>query len=672
MTISPYDSLPVGNNNKSSENTGAMEYVEIDLEQLQAMSEPVIGKDSETLSPTENAESHGEALQAPDMPSYETEESIGTQQSGAASEDAAAPEEKPSSEIAVQPAKHDTPRFAEPAGNSFSSTASGSSEPAVKNNPHIPSKAAGKTIPVDVPPQYSMLGIKNLHGRTEFILPFEEALLVPDTMPDMKSVLFAESRVTPAQPEKLSYRRDDYLAGDITVYTVYAPAPSNNISPASGPAAYSNTPVDVVKSSIAFKTDKCWDDAEGDSFRVKLSVKSISAEMINERKFMVRGQLAITITGISAQELKVFRSAGDDELITATGKITASDLIYENTDSLEISQEFTIGDELPSPVKILKEENSIFETHRQITSGKLVINATILSQLLYIGEADDGETKLSCFSSKTDFTQFIPLSVNADASLMRISFNGSALHTAVENRDKFLLLGDVITHIQAYENKEIVTVSDAYHKSHELCFDAEAKPLRSIQGAVSGEISAREVINITDADRKPAILLCGSCSLSSVEGTCEKNRVVIEGSMPVNLLALDDDGAPFIIQHAIPVRGALAMPEACESAELFVDAAVKEFWFDEINSRQLELNTGLSITVWSLGEEAFCTIDNLRFAETEEPARRSTMAIYVVGCGDTLWDIAKKYRVDMEALSSLNEIDSQAPLPEGAKLFITK
>lgn len=672
MTTSPYDSLPIGNNNKSSKNAGAMEYVEMDLEQLQAMSEPVIGQEQETLSPTENAEAHGEVRPAPDMPSYDTEESSDTQQSGAASEDVSSPEKKSSSETGVKPEKQDTTHFAGPAGNSFSSITAGSSEPAAKNNPHIPSKAAGKTVPVDVPPQYSMLGIKNLHGRTEFILPFEEALLVPDTMPDMKSVLFAEGRVTPAQPEKLSYRRDDYLAGDITVYTVYAPVPSNNISPAAGPAAYSNTPVDVVKSSIAFKTDKCWDDAEGDSFRVTLSVKSISAEMINERKFMVRGQLAITMTGISAQELKVFKSAGDDELITATGKITASDLIYENTDALEISQEFTIGDELPAPVKILKEENSIFETHRQITSGKLVINATILSQLLYIGEADDGDTKVSCFSSKTDFTQFIPLSTNTDVSLMKISFNGSALHTTVENRDKFLLQGDVITHIQAYENKEIVTVSDAYHKSHELCFDTSAKPLRSIQGAVSGEISAREVINITDADKRPAILLCGNCSLSSVKGICEKNRIVIEGSMPVQLLALGDDGAPFIIQHAIPVRGALAMPETCETAELFVDAAVKEFWFDEINSRQLELNTGLSITVWSLSEDNFCTIDNLCFAETEESARRSTMAIYVVGCGDTLWDIAKKYRVDMEALASLNEIDPQAPLPEGAKLFITK
>lgn len=62
MTTSPYDSLPIGNNNKSSKNAGAMEYVEMDLEQLQAMSEPVIGQEQETLSPTENAEAHGEVL----------------------------------------------------------------------------------------------------------------------------------------------------------------------------------------------------------------------------------------------------------------------------------------------------------------------------------------------------------------------------------------------------------------------------------------------------------------------------------------------------------------------------------------------------------------------------------------------------------------------------------
>ena len=51
---------------------------------------------------------------------------------------------------------------------------------------------------------------------------------------------------------------------------------------------------------------------------------------------------------------------------------------------------------------------------------------------------------------------------------------------------------------------------------------------------------------------------------------------------------------------------------------------------------------------------------------------RKYMAIYVVGRHDTLWDIAKKYKSDINTLAEFNQIDPQMSLPEGMKLLIAK
>ena len=58
-------------------------------------------------------------------------------------------------------------------------------------------------IPLTPPPKYAGLSIKNLQGCFEYILPFEESLLVPDTMPDMQKALFAEGRADLAQPNTI-------------------------------------------------------------------------------------------------------------------------------------------------------------------------------------------------------------------------------------------------------------------------------------------------------------------------------------------------------------------------------------------------------------------------------------------------------------------------------------
>ena len=546
-----------------------------------------------------------------------------------------------------------------------------------------PSKPA-TMIPLTPPPKYAGLSIKNLQDCFEYILPFEESLLVPDTMPDMQKALFAEGRADLAQPLKASYDKNDFLAGDITAYTVYRPVRSAP-SPSAGPAAYNDCPVDVVKSIIPFKTDKCWAGAAGDSFRPTVTVRTITAEMINERKFIVRGELLIKMSCIESCEMNVFKEASDDDLVTLKNCVKATCLDHEVSDTIEISQDITIRDDEPAPVKILKTTINVVENHRQLTSGKLVINAAVHLDALYIGEADDGQKKLCSLTNKTDFTQFIVMDDKVDPDLITLTFGCKDISLTIDGDDRFLLQGNVTTLIRSYCNKDLDTVTDAYHKKNDLHFRLDSKEISCVKDILSGEISAREVINPGDPEIKPATLLCGSCGISSIEGHISSDRIIIEGSMPVKILALDEEDVPFVIDHTIPVRGSLDIPSSAmnssgshanvdndKSFRIYIDASVKEFWFSEINSRQLEINTVLSMKVWLFSEENFCTIEDLCFAEEESAPSRRSMALYVVGDGDTLWDVAKRYKADMDSLAVLNDLDPAKPLPSGAKLFIAK
>lgn len=561
---------------------------------------------------------------------------------------------KPSSTANLNEQAPDSMQAAKRQQPSNLATSSAPAQPVIPVQP-----AFAKTTPFDKAPKYDKRSIKNIWGQQEYILPFEESLLVPDTMPDMDHILFAEGRADLTQPAKSSYEKSDFVSGDITLYTVYKPEPN------------ADSPVDVVKSSIAFKTDKCWDKAEGDDFRVTVAIKNISAEMINERKFTARGQLLITFTEIAKKELMVFSGTDDPDLVQSDGYICVTGLDFETDETTEISQEINCREEQPAPVKILKESIRIVENHRQITSGKLVINASIHSQILYLGEKE-GEQKLSCTINKTDFTQFIMVDDSADTDRMKITFHSGNLKAKIESQNKFLLHGQVTTLIQGYKNQEIPIVADAYHKNSEIKFDINAQALSSINDTVTGEISAREVIAPGETEKKPETLLCGSCHIASIQGQLERDKVIIEGTMPVKILALNEENTPFLIENSIPLRGSLEMPSITEDVTLCISSALKEFWFDEINSHQMEINASISLKIWALGKETFKTIENLCFAETKEPARRISMALYVVGSGDTLWDVAKKYKSDMNMLAELNQIDPQKPLSEGMKLLVAK
>ncbi|MEE1430927.1 MAG: DUF3794 domain-containing protein [Clostridia bacterium] len=525
---------------------------------------------------------------------------------------------------------------------------------------------------LDAELHYDNIRLRNRRRTWNYTLPFDETLLVPDTMPDMIQILFSEGRVTPSQPGKTHYSSSDTYSGEILLFTVYRPDGDEG------------TPVDVVRSTISFETSACWgtssaqntSPSQADSDRIyyaTVCLKKVEPSRLNERKFQVRGKLCIAVTEIQKTELHVLRDSSDKNLILKQEKKEAADLIFETEEFADIEQEIAVEEGQPQPVRILKESFTITETHRQISSGKLIINGLLQIQILYLGEDDERENQLCCRREKTEFTQFIPLQSQLNSDLIKVDFSGDGLKLAIENQDTFQLEGQVRIRIHGYGSKQIPVASDAYHKEKSIHFDRKVEALSCLTDVLSGEISAREVVNLTQQDQHPEKLICGSILPSNVSVHPEHGRIVIEGTVPVRILSLDENGRAFVIKSEVPLRGALntsASPEALQEADLFTCSAIKDFWIDTINSRQIEINVNAIIEVWISENREFTTLEH--FTARGEDPQQPAMAIYITSAGDSLWNVAKHYQCDADALVQLNQIDGDAPLTEGAKLLIVR
>ena len=525
---------------------------------------------------------------------------------------------------------------------------------------------------LDAELHYDNIRLRNRRRTWNYTLPFDETLLVPDTMPDMIQILFSEGRVTPSQPGKTHYSSSDTYSGEILLFTVYRPDGGEG------------TPVDVVRSTITFETSACWGTSsaqntppsQADSDRIyyaTVCLKEVEPSRLNERKFQVRGKLCIAVTEIQKTELHVLRDSSDKNLILKQEKKEAADLIFETEEFADIEQEIAVEEGQPQPVRILKESFTITETHRQVSSGKLIINGLLQIQILYLGEDDERENQLCCRREKTEFTQFIPLQSQLNSDLIKVDFSGDGLKLAIENQDTFQLEGQVRIRIHGYGSKQIPVASDAYHKEKSIHFDRKVEDLSCLTDVLSGEISAREVVNLTQQDQHPEKLLCGSILPSNISVHPELGRIVVEGTVPVRILSLDENGRAFVIKSEVPLRGALntsASPEALQEADLFTCSAIKDFWIDTINSRQIEINVNAIIEVWISETREFTSLEH--FTARGEDPQQPAMAIYITSAGDSLWNVAKHYQCDADALVQLNQIDGDAPLTEGAKLLIVR
>lgn len=507
-------------------------------------------------------------------------------------------------------------------------------------------------IPLKDEPGHIITDIKGYGKTTEYLLSFEDSLLVPDTMADMDEILFTETKVSLQNPTKLTYKSDDSISGDITVYTVYQP---------------SEGPIDVVKAVIPFKSDDCLQNSTGDLFKVTVSTREVSAQLVNERKFNVKGKVVLCLLSMENKTLSQLTSPEDEQLIFNINEVGATCLVDEVSDSIEISQEITLKEAQPEPTKILYDRAEVSELHRQITSGKLVINGMIRWKVLYLA------SDVFSLSGKSEFTQFIPISKDLDPNLLNISFREEELKFTIESANKLLISGNIFTSVHCFENRSFTSTKDAYHKIENLYFDVKQQPLHSILDVVTGELSTREVVNLDTSLRETNPVLAGSCEIATLAAKAA-NNINVESEILTNILAFSNEDVAFTIRHNLPLNGILELPQDLPKENLILSpfATIKDFWANAINSRQLEINVCLRITTWLSTSEEFSSIENLRFAMDEDSHKLPSLAIYVVSEKDSLWDVAKRYRITIDEIAQLNNLDISKPLASGTKLLISR
>lgn len=687
MTTSPYDTLPTGKQALAPTSGESIEekpnpitdpyggYEEISLEEAARLATPVINQSQDSgSSPAANRNSGdpGSAKPAASQPASAPDTAMKKMQPAASARTDTQFDDVNNTGNTGSAGTASGSVSLSDAGSSDTASGSASLSDAGSSGTASSSASLSAESLLDAELHYDNIRLRNRRRTWNYTLPFDETLLVPDTMPDMIQILFSEGRVTPSQPGKTHYSSSDTYSGEILLFTVYRPDGGEG------------TPVDVVRSTITFETSACWgtsssqntSPSQADSDRIyyaTVCLKEVEPSRLNERKFQVRGKLCIAVTEIQKTELHVLRDSSDKNLILKQEKKEAADLIFETEEFADIEQEIAVEEGQPQPVRILKESFTITETHRQISSGKLIINGLLQIQILYLGEDDERENQLCCRREKTEFTQFIPLQSQLNSDLIKVDFSDDGLKLAIENQDTFQLEGQVRIRIHGYGSKQIPVASDAYHKEKSIHFDRKVEALSCLTDVLSGEISAREVVNLTQQDQHPEKLICGSILPSNISVHPEHGRIVIEGTVPVRILSLDENGRAFVIKSEVPLRGALntsASPEALQEADLFTCSAIKDFWIDTINSRQIEINVNAIIEVWISETREFTTLEH--FTARGEDPQQPAMAIYITSAGDSLWNIAKHYQCDADALVQLNQIDGDAPLTEGAKLLIVR
>lgn len=538
----------------------------------------------------------------------------------------------------------------------------------------------GKAVkPVEIVPLSSKAIFSTMTSREygnsyKMEAEIEEDLLVPDTEPDMDMILNISANAGSASfniedgismNEAGTIGSNGTVRGELFLEVLYQAAISAG-------DVRSNKMI-LLKNQVPFKKE--WKENFSDlaQMEVSIRIKNIECRIINERKYRVKIRIDLLATEIISCERKMFEDIRDEELEFLREPASILNIAFTKNKESEINENLPVENDRIKPLKIIKSSFTVAENHRQLTGEKLVLNQTIWVRILYLAEiASQGNlsSQPMLFQGKIDNTQFISMDGSKNVTACRISSDASAMKVEINDAaNGFKIEGNVKNKVDFFDMIQRDIVVDFYNKNEDMACDNKEETVCCGFDTKITEQTVRETITMQQDSMEPHRIIYADATVADIVISESERRAEVKGKLQLEILTVKEESRFSLAKKTCEFSTVVDLPEGSSRYVADSRVIVREINADIVNQSQINIMIQLQIEMDICREGAIKLITNPCIIRDEDGGKNYPIILYIVKEDDTLWDVAKRYRVSMDHITQINKVDS---ISEGMKIVIAK
>ncbi len=468
-------------------------------------------------------------------------------------------------------------------------------------------------------------------------------IIVPDIKPDIVSVINTNANSYIYKEEVLEGRiRVD---GNIDAYIVYLADNGENRSIQTTLNFVENIESEEITSSSISKE--------------KVSIESIEAKVLNERKLSIKANLMIRTEVFENSQIEIandFEEIADLQKLRETVEIKS--IIGMNKVKTSIKEDIKV-DNGYEVAEILKTSIELENYENKISYNKVLAKADANIKIIFL--AEDG--KIGLAQSTIPVMSFIDIDKVIDTNICNVEYSIRNMLFKANNKEMHSITCQVDFEVfcEAYESKKIDVIQDMYGIRQNIEFskkDVEveiSKTCPEEKVNLNEKILLEDVMNVLDLDCRPRVVTANKFG-KSYNYECEMDITAYYEADNKNGLNVKSVQIPFIVKL-----------EASDE-QIEFNMMKKEF---TISGENVDINMEILVKEKSTNMKRISIIENAETKEAEEESDYK-MFLYFVKAGDTIWNIAKKFRVSMEEVIKLNNLENPEKINVGDCLYIMR
>lgn len=468
-------------------------------------------------------------------------------------------------------------------------------------------------------------------------------IIVPDIKPDIVNIINTNGNAY-IYKEDISQGRLR-LDGNIDTYVVYL---SDN-----GETRSMQTTISFIE-SIEDKEikEEMWS-------KYKVNIESIDTKVLNERKISIKVNLKIMAEFFEKTEIQILEELEDRKGIEKLKEtVNMKSIIGMNSSKVSIKENISV-DNAFDVAEILKTNIEIENIENKISYNKVLAKADAKIKILFLTE----DAKIQTVQANIPIMSFIDIEKITEEHVCQIDYRIRNMLFRANSKEMHSISCQVDFEVccEAFETKNVEIIQDMYGLKEEIVFSKKevevqiAKEEKWETIHVVENVLVEDINTILDVDCRPVIL-----SANKVGGFTN-----YEGEIRLDFYYEADNRNGLNVKNVkVPFITKLEMMEK----EIDIKVTSKQF---RVNNENVECDIELSIKQSQKNLKKISIIENVENKPCEEE-NDYKMFIYFVKAGDTIWKIAKKFKVCMNDIITVNNLEEPNRLNIGDRLYIMR
>ena len=498
------------------------------------------------------------------------------------------------------------------------------------------------------------LCINSIIAKSKENIVVEDDIIIPDVKPDILSTINVSGNVCIYKREIMEGKIR--IDGGIQVYIIYlADDEKSTVRSINTVLDFSKTiEVENVNSTQIMET--------------KVDLKEIGCKIINGRKINVSAIIDANFSIYSNEDIEFVKNIENEDDIQVLNTTECVDLLV-GTGNTKVYAKDTINiNNSDNLAEIMKADINISNSELKTSYNKILVKADTDISLMYLTD-DNRVNEVEC---KIPIMGFIDMQNVTDENICNARFEIKNIVIKPNNVEEHSVFVEIEIEIlcNVYEKRTFEVIQDLYSPTQNVSLNKKSMNVIGEKKEICEALTINEQLNLSELKESKI------CSLKInpkvIKEKTNNGNVKIEGELELIFLYLSSTNNRLDSKYyKVPFSTIVNIPEISQNSNLDTWIVVEKQNAELMPDGSVTIKVDLKICCNMFKMKEIQVIDNIETLDNTNENIYS-IVVYFVKPGDTLWNIAKKFKSTIKAISTVNGIEDENKIDIGQQLFIPK